>query len=102
MKPSFIFCLGQAGAELANVANEGALECGRRGGNRITSLDVYNGLDRILQVFPVPLIIFKLQSKGSVYNHSGDTSLQVERIACLLATIFVSLQHKAYGNLIYG
>lgn len=38
------------GAELANVVNEGALECGRRGGSLITSLDIYNGMDRILQV----------------------------------------------------
>jgi hypothetical protein len=39
-----------AGAELANVANEGALECGRRGGDAITRADIYNGIDRILQV----------------------------------------------------
>jgi len=41
-----------AGAELANVANEGALECGRRGGDAITTADIYNGIDRILQVSP--------------------------------------------------
>lgn len=40
-----------AGAELANVANEGALECGRRGGRLISKKDVYNGIDRILQVW---------------------------------------------------
>ena len=39
-----------AGAELANVANEGALECGRRGGRLISKKDIYNGIDRILQV----------------------------------------------------
>ena len=43
-----------AGAELANVANEGALECGRRGGDVITTADIYNGIDRILQVLPPP------------------------------------------------
>ena len=39
-----------AGAEMANVANEGALECGRRGGRLISKKDIYNGIDRILQV----------------------------------------------------
>lgn len=39
-----------AGAELANVLNEAALEAVRRGGDIITSVDVYNGMDRILQV----------------------------------------------------
>ena len=43
-----------AGAELANVANEAALECGRRGGDVITTADIYNGIDRILQVPPFP------------------------------------------------
>ena len=44
------------GHELANVANEGAIECGRRGGSLITNLDIYNGIDRILQVLH-PLIL---------------------------------------------
>ena len=38
------------GAELANVLNEAALEAVRRGGSLITTEDVYNGMDRILQV----------------------------------------------------
>lgn len=45
-----VLCVG---AELANVANEGALECGRRGGRLISKADIYNGIDRILQV-PFP------------------------------------------------
>ena len=36
------------------MANEGALECGRRGGDVITTADIYNGIDRILQVLPSP------------------------------------------------
>lgn len=39
-----------AGAELANVLNEGALEAVRRGADLITRADVYNGIDRVLQV----------------------------------------------------
>ena len=39
-----------AGAELANILNEAALEAVRRGGSIITTEDVYNGMDRILQV----------------------------------------------------
>ena len=32
------------------MLNEAALEAVRRGGDIITSVDVYNGMDRILQV----------------------------------------------------
>lgn len=55
-EPATLLCLNcdtgsyTAGAELANVVNEGALECARRDGTVITSLDLYNGIDRILQV----------------------------------------------------
>ena len=48
-----------AGAELANVANEGAIECGRRGGKVISNLDIYNGIDRILQVTVISDDLFK-------------------------------------------
>ena len=39
-----------AGAELANVLNEGALEAVRKGQDSITRADIYNGMDRVLQV----------------------------------------------------
>lgn len=41
---------GLSGAELANVLNEAALEAVRRDALSITSADVYNAIDRILQV----------------------------------------------------
>lgn len=44
-------CLcGCAGAELANVLNEAALETVRRQGSLVSRADIYNGMDRILQV----------------------------------------------------
>ena len=43
-----------AGAELANVLNEGALEAVRRGADEITRSDIYNGIDRVLQVLLLP------------------------------------------------
>ena len=50
-----IYCfLGVAGAELANVLNEAALETVRRRGESVSTVDIYNGMDRILQV-PVAL-----------------------------------------------
>lgn len=45
-----------AGAELANILNEAALEAVRRGGSIITTEDVYNGMDRILQVPTCPCL----------------------------------------------
>ncbi len=45
-----------AGAELANIVNEAALEAVRRGGSIITTEDVYNGMDRILQVPSHPVL----------------------------------------------
>ena len=39
-----------AGAELANVLNEGALVAVRRGADVISQADIYDGVDRILQV----------------------------------------------------
>lgn len=39
-----------AGAELANVLNEAALETVRRRGDLVSKADIYNGMDRILQV----------------------------------------------------
>lgn len=47
-----IMCWRCAGAELANVMNEAALEAVRREGALITSADIYNAMDRILQVQP--------------------------------------------------
>ena len=44
-----LFCL--AGAELANVINESALEAVRRNGTSITMADIYNAMDRVLQVW---------------------------------------------------
>jgi cell division protease FtsH len=44
---------GLSGAELANIMNEAALEAGRRKSDNITNADVYNGIDRILQVLPL-------------------------------------------------
>ena len=41
-----------AGAELANVLNEGALVAVRRGADVITQADIYDGVDRILQARP--------------------------------------------------
>lgn len=41
---------GLSGAELANVLNEAALEAVRRQAVSISSVDVYNAIDRILQV----------------------------------------------------
>ena len=38
------------GAELANVLNEAALEAVRRRADRVARADIYNGMDRILQV----------------------------------------------------
>jgi ATP-dependent Zn protease len=40
----------RAGAELANVVNEAALEAVRRGAHAVSKADMYNGMDRILQV----------------------------------------------------
>ena len=39
-----------SGAELANVLNEAALETVRRKGDLVSRADIYNGIDRILQV----------------------------------------------------
>jgi ATP-dependent Zn protease len=41
------------GAELANVMNEAALEAVRRNGSVVNTADIYNAMDRILQVRPV-------------------------------------------------
>ncbi len=41
---------GAVGAELANVLNEAALETVRRRGEQVSTADIYNGMDRILQV----------------------------------------------------
>ena len=41
---------GLSGAELANVLNEGALEAVRRNATSISATDIYNAVDRILQV----------------------------------------------------
>jgi cell division protease FtsH len=41
---------GLSGAELANVLNEGALEAVRRDATSISAEDIYNAVDRILQV----------------------------------------------------
>jgi cell division protease FtsH len=41
---------GLSGAELANVLNEAALVAVRRDGTAIESRDIYNAMDRILQV----------------------------------------------------
>ena len=38
------------GAELANVLNEAALEAVRRRADLVARADIYNGMDRILQV----------------------------------------------------
>ncbi len=43
-----------AGAELANVMNEAALEAVRRNGSVISMTDIYNAMDRILQVQSLP------------------------------------------------
>ncbi len=43
-----------AGAELANVLNEAALETVRRRGDQVSRADIYNGMDRILQVHILP------------------------------------------------
>ena len=48
-----------AGAELANVLNEGALEAVRRGADIITRTDIYNGIDRVLQVRAPPWVRVK-------------------------------------------
>jgi hypothetical protein len=46
-----MICLcGCTGAELANVLNEAALETVRRQGSLVSRADIYNGMDRILQV----------------------------------------------------
>ena len=41
---------GLSGAELANVLNESALEAVRRDADSISTADIYNAVDRILQV----------------------------------------------------
>jgi hypothetical protein len=46
-----------AGAELANVLNEAALEAVRRQGELVSKADIYNGMDRILQVLPHSLFL---------------------------------------------
>ena len=43
-------CCCVAGAELANVMNEAALEAVRRNGSVVNMADIYNAMDRILQV----------------------------------------------------
>jgi len=45
-------CLLGTGAELANVMNEAALEAVRRNGSVVNTADIYNAMDRILQVTP--------------------------------------------------
>lgn len=51
---------GLSGAELANVLNEAALEAVRRAALSISSADVYNAIDRILQVISG----FRAQAQG--------------------------------------
>ena len=41
---------GLSGAELGNVLNESALEAVRREGSEVTQADVFNAVDRVLQV----------------------------------------------------
>lgn len=43
-------CCVNSGAELANVINEAALTAVRRNGNTITMADIYDAMDRVLQV----------------------------------------------------
>lgn len=64
-----------AGAELANVVNEGALECARRGGDTITSLDIYNGIDRILQVQNTHCMSLRWHGRLHALTHSFSDPL---------------------------
>ena len=71
-----------AGAELANVLNEAALETVRRRGERVSRADIYNGMDRILQVqvqslslehsMTAPYLICHTASVRFVGCHGGD------------------------------
>ena len=69
-------CPPAAGAELANVVNEGALECARRGGSSITSLDIYNGIDRILQV--TALLPWELPPLFPCFPHMWHVSWETQ------------------------
>ena len=44
-------CLTAAGAELANVMNEAAVQAIRRDAQSISQQDILNGMERILQVW---------------------------------------------------
>lgn len=52
-----------AGAELANVVNEAALEAVRHDATEVSKADIYNGIDRIIQAHYPP-------HEGSTTRHS--------------------------------
>lgn len=57
-------CPCAAGAELANVLNEAALETVRRSGDSVSTADIYNGMDRILQVLESLWLLTHAASKA--------------------------------------
>ena len=73
---------GLSGAELANVLNEGALEAVRRDATSISAADIYNAVDRILQVQlhfpqccgPVHLLRSQFSKPSNEYSTSAQAS----------------------------
>ncbi|KAK9845482.1 hypothetical protein WJX81_007602 [Elliptochloris bilobata] len=66
---------GLSGAELENVLNEAALEAVRRGGDVITSADVYDGMDRILQGVRRPGLPDRMRQKYRFAVHEVGKAL---------------------------
>lgn len=56
------------------MLNEGALEAVRKGADIISRADIYNGMDRVLQVCFLPLVLFPLPSTVSLFGKSGGRS----------------------------
>ena len=50
-----------------NVLNEAALETVRRKGDRVSRADIYNGMDRILQVYNLFLRIMTLSANTMIH-----------------------------------
>lgn len=63
---------GLSGAELANVLNEGALEAVRRDATSISAADIYNAVDRILQVHCAAKTLPAWSLQGCQFSKPGD------------------------------
>ena len=66
---------GLSGAELGNVLNEAALEAVRRDGTEITSVDVANAVDRVLQGVRRPALPDRFYSKRAMAIHESGSAI---------------------------